>query len=233
MNDQPRIHCVLICFNNPEQTLLRWNRDVRAAVRHVTVDHHVTVVDNSAEHSPLLKKYFGPDYLWQEGRNLMYGPSLNLAVARYPDDEFVLYVCTKHGKAFDITWVRDMIEPMQRWPEYGMTGHLMGSNSPEGVAHDGGPGCEWVKDTYRWVNPDGTGDVKQHVQGGVFAARTQLMLEHPYPAQYPHNYTDHLLTWAILKAGHKVYDVQTIKSVWRDSVHHTHGLKFIHAENHV
>jgi len=228
---QPSVHAILICFENPDQTLVRWQRDVRPALQLYTTNWDVTVVDNSARPSDPLHETFGTDYLWQRGANLMYGPSLNLAIPRRPTATYVLYVCTRHGRALDLTWVRDLIEPMERWPHVGMCGHLMGSNSPEGVAHDGGPGCEWVKDAYRWVNPDGTGDVKQHVQGGVFAARTALMLRFPYPAQYPHNYTDHLLTWAVLKAGYECYDVQTIKSVWRDEVRDPRGYKFIHAEN--
>lgn len=229
---QVPVHVVLIAHENPEQTLTRWRRDVRPGLQTYTTDWHVTVVDNSERPSEALYDEFRGGYLWQKGQNLMYGPSLNLAVPRYPTARYVLYACTKHGTALDPGWVRDLLEPMERWPHVGITGHLMGSNSPEGVAHDGGPGCEWVKDAYLWVNPDGSGDVKQHVQGGVFACRTALMLQFPYPAQYPHNYTDHLLTWAILKAGYEAYDVQTVKSVWRDEVRDVRGLKYVHAENY-
>lgn len=233
MSDQPSIHVVMICHENPDQTLLRWNRDVRPCVQLVTTNWNATVVDNSARPSDPLHETFKDGYLWQSGRNLMYGPSLNLAVPRVPWSKYVLYACTKHGQALDTTWVRDLLDPLERWPEFGIAGHLMGSNSPEGVAADGGPGCEWVKDAYRFVDANGNGDVKQHVQGGVFLCRTSLMLQFPYPAQYPHNYTDHLLTWAILKAGHKAYDCATIKSVWRDTVADPRGFKYIHAENHV
>lgn len=229
---QPSVHVALITHENPDQTLVRWKRDVHPGLQMFTTDWKVTVVDNSARPSDLLHTEFRDGYLWQNGRNLQYGPSLNLAVPRHPTAKYVLYVCTKHGKAFDHSWVRDLLEPLERWPQYGMSGHLMGSNSPEGVAADGGPGCEWVAQAYRWVNPDGFGEVKQHVQGGVFAARTALMLQFPYPAQYPHNYTDHLLTWAILKAGHEVYDVQSVKSVWRECVPNTRGFKYIHSLDH-
>lgn len=231
---QPLIHVVMIAFENPAQTLVRWRRDVRPAVRLYTVNSVVTAVDNSVRPSQELHDEFGSGYLWQNGKNLLYGPSLNLAVPRHPTADYVLYVCTKHGKAHDLTWVGDLINPMERDGGIAMTGHLMGSNSPSGVSHDGGSGCEWVKDAFRFDGPNPHhDDVKEHVQGGVFAARAHVMLRFPYQPQFPHNYTDHLLTWSVLKAGWRVQDVGTIKSVWRDTIPDIRGLKYTHSEDHV
>ena len=221
------IHAILIAFKNPQQTKTRWERDMFPALKTTGKPFAVTVMDNSPEHSPLLAETFGDDYLWQEGRNPMYGPTLNTAVLRRPTEELVLYCCSRHGRAYSDTWVNELLAPFADG-NVGAAGHLMGSNSPNGVASDGGPGCEWVKEAYRFTDDYGVGQVPQHVQGGVFMARTGLMLRFPYPAQFPHNYTDHILTWNILKAGYKCVDVPTIKSVWRDKVYIRSGLSYIH-----
>ncbi len=225
------IHVILICYHNPEQTLLRWTRDVKPAVA-LCGPHSITVVDNSPTESHLLRGVFGDSYLWQNGENLMYGGAINLAVPRHPEEKYVLYVCTKHGRMLENTWVQDMIMPMERDDTVGATGFLMGSNSPEGVAHD--CKCPWVKDKYYFTHDDGTGHVPQHLQGGVFAARTELMLRFPYPKEILHLYTDHILTWEILKARYKCVNVPSILSVWRNTVSDTalHGIKFVHADNH-
>lgn len=227
------IHVVMIAFNNPEQTLTRWTRDVFPGLGFSGHPHKVTVVDNSSDYSPLLAEKFGENYLWQEGKNLMYGPSINLAVKRYPESDYVLYVCTRHGRSLDSTWIQDLILPMDNDSTIGGTGHLRGSNSPEGVAH--ALNAPWIKDRFRFVDEAGNGWVPQHLQGGVFAARTKLMLEFPYPDDIQTLYTDHFITWAIMKAGHKCWDVQTILSVWRENLNdrQVQGKKFVHAENYV
>lgn len=216
------IHSILICFNNPEQTKTRWERDLVPGLTDAGQEYAVTCVDNSPVDSPLLAETFGTGYLWQGGRNLMYGPSLNLAVSRVPST-FVLYACTRHGRALDATWVRDLVDPMSVEPRVGMTGHLLGSSAPETVARE--TGCAWVRDAYRFE--DG---VRPHVQGGVFAARTACLLAHPYPPDIPHAYTDHIITWALLKAGYRCVDVPTVRSVWRDVVRDLRGLKYVHDE---
>ena len=218
------IHSILVCFNNPEQTRTRWLRDLVPGLTDTGRSHVVTCVDNSPTRAPLLEETFGPGYLWQGGRNLMYGPSLNLAVSRVPSD-FVLYACTRHGRALDPAWVADLLEPLFGDPKVGMTGHLLGSSSPESVARE--TGCAWVADAYRFE--DG---VRPHVQGGVFAARTASLLENPYPPEIPHAYTDHIVTWALLKAGYLCIDVPTVRSVWRTVVGDLRGLKYVHDEAH-
>lgn len=224
------INVVMVAFNNPEQTLERWERHVKVPVRRISCDfpHEVTVVDNSEERSPLLADAFGDGYLWQGGRNLMYGPAINLAVRRIPSD-FVLYVCTRHGRALDEFWVRDLLYPF-RDRDVAQTGYLMGSNSPEGVAHF--TGCPWVKEKFRFTDESGQGYVPQHIQGGVFMARTHLMQEHPYTDDIPHLYTDHILTWNLLKAGYRCVNVATILSVWRRKAgdHELRGIKYVHDE---
>ena len=218
------IHTVLICWHNPDQTLLRWERDVLPGLQQYQHPFCITVMDNSPQHSQMLADYFKEDYVWNGGENTLYGGALNVAVLRRPSFA-VLYVCSRHGRSLDHSWVTDIISPMYADSEVGQCGHLRGSNSPGGVAHD--TGCEWVKDAYHF--DDG---VHQHVQGGVFAARTDLMRRFPYPPGLLHMYSDHRLTWAIEKAGYKASDVPSIISVWRDKAkpHERVGRKFVHEE---
>lgn len=221
-----KIHTVIIAYKDPPRARMRWMRDVLPGLHHLGCERAVTCVDNSPTPSEILQETFGEDYLWQEGRNLMYGPSINLAVPRIPSD-LILYVCAQHGKMHHPAWVEDLARPFDN-PKVGMTGYLMGSNSPEGVAHV--THCPWVKDKYTFTNEGGQGYVPQHVQGGVFMARTSAMLEHPYPPEIPHLYTDHIVTWAMMKAGWECVNVPSVVSVWRDRVprHKLEGVKYVH-----
>lgn len=237
------IHAVLICFNNPDQTITRYTRDVEPALKLAGetfgLKTAVTIIDNSMSESHMIMDVMSladnGDYIWLNGQNLQYGPSINLAVHRCdaPQSAFVLYACTRHGRLLDPTWAIDLIKPMIDDVSVGMTGHLMGSNSPEGVAHYGGAGKEWVKDRYRFVDDAGNGYVSQHVQGGVFACRTELLLRHPYSEDYPHLYSDNVQTWACLKAGYKIVDVPSVRSVWRDRwpENKMTGVKYLHDES--
>ncbi len=224
----PTLHVVLVAFHNPSQTLLRWKRDILPALPLTSLPWRVTVVDNSPNSDHELQTEFRDDYHWMEGKNLQYGPSLNFAVARVPSD-YVLYCCSRHGRMLSPTWIRELLAPLQADESVGMSGYLMGSNSPGGVAHD--THQEWVKDKFHFVDEHGNGYVPQHIQGGVFAARTKAMLELPYPPEIAHCYTDHIITWAMLKEGYKCVNVPTICSVWRNVVEKLDGLSYIHDES--
>ncbi len=223
------IHAILIAFNNTHQTCKRWVRDMLPGLQQYGHDFRVTCIDNSQDLTDtVLQDTFGANHYWQNGENLQYGPSINLAVTMFPSD-YVLYCCSRHGFAVDPSWVADIMNPLVNDETVGMTGHLRGSNSPEGVAH--ATGQDWIKDKFRFIDDAGNGYVPQHVQGGVFAARTKLLTDHPYPVQLPHMYTDHMITWAALKAGYKCVDVPTIVSVWRDVIYQRAGLKYLHDES--
>jgi len=229
------IHAILIAYENPEQTLVRWTRDVAPALKLAGatfgLETVATVVDNSAGWSPELARAPDLKHVWNHGRNLQYGPAINQAV-RHTPAAFVLYACTRHGRAFDPTWACDLLAPLIDNPVVGMTGCLWGSNSPEGVAAAGGK--EWPRDgRYRFTHADGTGHVPQHVQGGVFAARNELLMRCPYHPDYPHLYTDHLVTWDALKAGYTVLDVPSVRSIWRSRWDKPmDGIKYLHDEAH-
>lgn len=229
----PTVHAVLVAYENPARTLIRWYRDVEPALSHLAVNKYdcaATCVDNSSHPHPGLVRAFGDGYLWQDGRNLMYGPSINLALKRVPAD-YLLYACTNHGRAFDPTWAADLLAPLVADPTVALAGTLTGSSSPAGVVDHGGPGTEWVKDRYYFTHDNGLGHVPEHVQGGVFAGRVGVMMAHPYPEAHPrltHLYTDHLMTWELLKNGYRAVDVPAVRSVWKDVVRDLRGVKYVH-----
>lgn len=225
------IHAVLVAYKNHGHTRTRWVRDVRPGLTlaggHFGLPTCVTCIDNSPDPSDDLRELFGDGYVWNHGHNFQYGPAINQAVRRVPS-AFTLYNCTVHGRAIDHGWATDLIAPLVADPVVGMTGYLVGSNSPEGVAH--ATGQEWVKEKYRFVDDAGNGYVPQHVQGGVFAARTELLLRYPYYDTVAHLYSDHTITWDALKAGYRVVDVPSVRSVWRDvwPRHKMDGVRYLH-----
>jgi hypothetical protein len=238
------VHAVLVAYQNTERTLQRWTRDVRPSLQVCFKDQwRVTCVDNSPEYSrELCDAFDGPggydpgSYFWNQGLNEMYGGAINLAVRRVPSD-FVIYVCTNHGRMVDPRWTWDMVAPMIADPRVAPTGYLLGSNSPEGVAHWAWPGPEnkarrrEFEDRFRFVKDDGTGHVPQHIQGGVFAARTGALWERPYVDPFMHLYSDHYLTWSLLKAGYEVRNVNSVMSVWKSLISNLSNLKYYHDDS--
>lgn len=226
------VHAVLVAYDNAERTLQRWIRDVRPSLQVCFKDQwRVTCVDNSFWPDDRLIEAFGDDYVWLNGENRMYGGAINLAVRRIPSD-YVIYVCTNHGRMVDPRWTWDMVEPMIADPKVVQTGYLMGSNSPEGVASWAWPDDEARRlefhERFRFVKDDGTGHVPQHIQGGVFAARTGALWEHPYVDPFMHLYSDHYLTWSLLKAGYEVRNVNSVMSVWKSLISNRSNLKYYH-----
>lgn len=224
------VHAVLVAFENTDKTLQRWNRDVLPSLRVCCPDRWVvTCFDNSPGPDGRLAEAFGEGYVHAGGQNLMYGGAINLAVRRIPSD-YVVYTCTEHGRMVDPRWVDDMLQPMTDDYRVAMTGCLMGSNSPKGIVEwlGGSSAWEWVREKYQFFHPDGTEDVPQHVQGGVFAARTGALWEHPYREPFMHRYSDHQVTWDLLKAGYEVRNVNSVYSVWRDRITNHTNLKYYH-----
>jgi hypothetical protein len=71
----------------------------------------------------------------------------------------------------------------------------------------------------------------KHIQGGVFAGRTEVFRKHPYPDEdIPHDYSDIYITAELLFNGYDIANVRSIKSLWKDEVNSSEKLnyKFIH-----
>jgi hypothetical protein len=209
------VTAIMIAYNNEDRSLQRLQRDLSPAINRHELKAELIVVDNSEHRSDRLAAAteFLTDgyYCWHQGRNLMYGPALNYAanIARHP---YLLYVCTNHGFARDPTWPLDLLEAVQH-PQVAMAGCLQDSGPPEDAGFPA--------------------DLPHiHVQGGVFAARTEVLRAHPYPEDgpYVHWGADIVMSFALMKAGYELVDVPTIKSVWRTGAGDGHW-KYVHDES--
>ena len=214
------VSAVMIAYNNEEGSLTRLLRDLLPALSLLRplLDAELIIVDNSVARLDRLANavldngVFDADYRWQGGQNLRYGPSLNLAVklARHP---YLLYVCANHGQSFDPTWPWDLLQPLvdDDTGRVAMTGSLQASCPPGNL---GFSGCLPAV----------------HVQGGVFAARSELLRSHPFPdGQYAHWGSDVYQSFQLMEAGLQLLDVPTVKSVWRTSPGDG-AWKYVHSE---
>jgi hypothetical protein len=194
------VTAVVIPYQDVRGALGRINRLVEA-LRHCKLKAEIIAIDNSPRRSWQLAAAvedngsFPGRYRWQGGRNLCYGPAMNQAVmlAQYPH---LLYVCANHGRCIDPSWPLDLLVPLDR-DMVAMTGSLQDSGPPENLGFP--PELPPL-----------------HIQGGVFAARTELLRRHPYPTgKYAHYGSDIYLSLRLVQAGWQLVDVPTIQSVWR------------------
>jgi hypothetical protein len=114
---------------------------------------------------------------------------------------YVLYLCTEHGYARDPTWPLDLLKPLvdDDAGKIAMTGCIRPSGPPTNLGF-----------------PADLPEV--HVQGGVFAARRDVLRTFPYPTEYPHLWSDVYVCFQLMAAGFQLVDVPTIRSVWRQAV---------------
>src|SRR5689334_12889898 len=108
---------VLVPYNNPERALRRLHRDIVPSLAyHASWRFELLVIDNSTQRLDGLAGAVGKlawpsQYLWHEGKNLLYGPALNLA-ANLAEHPFLVYVCTNHGRMVDPAWLEDLVRPL-------------------------------------------------------------------------------------------------------------------------
>jgi hypothetical protein len=175
------VTAVIVVHKNEEGSLTRFLRDLLPALwlLRPVLDAELIVVDNSVArldrmaNAVLDNHAFPARYCWQGGQNLMYGPALNLAVglARHP---YLLYACANHGQSFDPTWPWGLLQPLldDGAGKVAMAGSLQPSGAPTDLGFP--PDLPAV-----------------HVQGGVFAARSEVLRSHPYPnGRYAHRCSD-------------------------------------------
>jgi GT2 family glycosyltransferase len=191
------VTAVMVPFNNEAKAMTRLVRDLLPALRRF--DYELVVIDNSAARCNRLATAVETrrgTYHWQQGRNLGYGPAMNLAV-RIATRPYLLYVCSEHGRAYDNTWARDLLAPLLATNQVAMTGSIQAAGPPANLNF-----------------PDHLPEI--HVQGGVFAARTEVLRRYPYPGgHYAHLGADLFMCFQLMAAGFELRDVPSVKSVWR------------------
>lgn len=193
---------VLIPYNDLDRSLRRLERDLVPSLRHYADwQFEIIVIDNSARRlDPLADDVarlpWKSRYLWHEGRNLLYGPSMNLA-ACLAEQRYVLYVCMKHGRMLDPTWIEDLIQPMWHDTRIAMCGHLFPSAPPQVLG-------------YR-----DRGQPRHHIQGGVLAARTDVLRNFPYQEkEWAHGGSDVWHSYRLMETGLLLRDVPTVYLGW-------------------
>jgi hypothetical protein len=212
------VTAVMIAHNEEERSLTRFLRDLLPSLwlLRPMLDAEIIVIDNSEVRSDRLANAvlgngaFAAAYRWNEGENLMYGPSLNVAtiMATRP---YLLYACAAHGQMYDPTWAWDLLATLVYDPggDVAMCGSLWPSGPPTAMGFS------------ESLTP-------VHVQGGLFCARTDVLRAHPYEeGDYAHWRSDVYQSFQLMAAGYRLADVPTVRSVWRSAVETQHW-KYVH-----
>jgi hypothetical protein len=97
----------------------------------------------------------------------------------------------------DPTWIEDLVAPMWASERIAMCGYLFPS-APPGVLGF----------------PD-RGQQRFHVQGGVLAARTEVIRRHPYQdREWAHGGSDVWQSYRLMQEGLLLHGVSTVFSGW-------------------
>lgn len=197
-------------YNNPTAFAERVQGLIAPTLRHyANWETEIICVDNSALHdasmtAPLSESGIPFTYVWNGGRNEAYGGALNriIRLARYPN---FVYICSSHGRLHDPTWLEDILAPLED-PRCGQAGTIAVSN-------------------YEYIGRKGFG---WHVQGGIFAARTEVLRNFPYGEEYPHLYSDIWLSRILEDNHYRLAGVPSVASVWGRVVREPHSFKVVH-----
>ena len=209
------VSIVLIAHNNRERFITRLEREVLPTIAaHPHWKFQLIIIDNSDVDNRELYNFKDEDRLqhlviWP-GSNLMYGPSMNLAVkvAIHP---YLIYICSNHGRMYNPTWIDDLVNPMVQDSKIAMTGSSYPSGNPVEMGFPAN------------LPP-------MHIQGGVFGARTETLIAHPYTTdeRWIHWGSDIYLCYQLLLAGYVLHPVKTVNSVWRQCVSSPEQWKYVH-----
>ncbi len=209
------ISIVLIPHNNQNKFHIRLERDIIPTIKaHPEWKFQIIIVDNSDYPNQILlntlhELNITPLYLWP-GKNIMYGPAMNLALSAYTYP-YMVYLCSNHGRMYDPTWIDDLITPITENPKVAMSGSYYGSCHPAAMGFSSS------------LPPI-------HIQGGIFAARTETMKKYPYTTdqRWVHGGSDVYQCYQLLNAGFLLHEVTTIKSVWQQCINSPENLKYVH-----
>ena len=193
---------VLLAYNDPDRARRRLEREVVPSLRrYPDWTFEIIVIDNSAQRLDALADVvanlpWSSRYLWHDGRNLLYGPSMNLAagLAAHP---FILYACMQHGRMHDPTWIEDLVAPMWANERIAMCGHLFPSAPPGELGFAD------------------SGQQRFHIQGGVLAVRTDVIRRFPYQdREWAHGGSDVWQSYRLMQEGLLLHGVPTVFSGW-------------------
>jgi glycosyltransferase involved in cell wall biosynthesis len=209
------VSIIAILYNNADRFTVRLERDLIPTIHaHPDWKFQFVIVDNSdLDNKSTCQVLCDNDieyvYLYP-GNNIMYGPAMNLALesCKYP---YVIYVCSNHGRMYDVTWIDDLLYPMIEDEKVAMTGSFYPSCSPVDMGFP--PELPPI-----------------HIQGGLFGAKTAILQAFPYSLdqRWVHWGSDLYQSFQLLNTGFLLKDVPSIKSVWRQNLSSPERWKFVH-----
>jgi hypothetical protein len=127
------------------------------------------------------------------GHNLFYGPAIKLAAEHVASDVLV-YVSANRALMIDTTWIDDLVRPVVADKRCGMSGCVQP--------------CEYNR-IARYETD--IFEPQIHVQGGVFAIRTEVMRSADY-GKFPQVFSDVYLSWKLIRMGYYLQDVKGVRA---------------------
>lgn len=188
-------------------------RDALAAADACALAAELLVIDNSpnptVESLGLAAAEDRARVIWNQGYNIYLAGALTTAVRESRGDAFV-YVCASHGVGNDPTWISDLVAPLAD-PKVGLAGHVQP--------------CEFNRVA---AVPEDIIEPQIHVQGGLWAARTDLLREIGFGHRFPFEYCDVDLSRRVLAAGYVLHSVPSVVSVAGGVIPDPERYKYVH-----
>jgi hypothetical protein len=147
--------------------------------------------------------------IWNRGYNLYLAGALGTA-ARQAHGRCLVYVCASHGLVNDPTWLADLIAPLAD-DSVALAGHVQP--------------CEFNRVA---ACPADIIEPQIHVQGGLWAARTQFLREFGFSHRFPFEFCDVDLSRRCLAAGYQLASVPSVVSVAGGVIPHPEQYKYVH-----
>lgn len=206
-----RVSLGLVNFASP--IVQRLQRDVLPTLAHYPDGvFEIICIDNDPKPHTELQAFLASltipvKYLWNGGSNVQISAAKNqlYALAAHP---ILVYVCANHGRMYDPTWLADLVQPLEN-PQVAMTGA-------------GG---------YYQLADIGAGAGRAiFIQGGLLAARVEILRKHPLSEHYPHAHSDKWISRELMNQGYLIRNVPTVMSLWQQRIPEAHSFKYFHAE---
>ncbi len=173
----------------------------------------LVIVDNSPaptmEAVYLAAEHARVRYVWNQGYNVYLAGALGTA-ARQAHGRCLVYACASHGLVHDPTWLADLIAPLAD-ESVALAGHVQP--------------CEFNRVA---ACPADIIEPQIHVQGGVWAARTQFLREFGFSHRFPFEFCDVDLSRRCLAAGYQLASVPSVVSVADGVIPDPEQYKYVH-----
>ena len=148
-------------------------------------------------------------FVWNQGYNLYLAGALQIA-ALQARGRCLVYTCASHGLANDPTWLADLIAPLAD-EAVALAGHVQP--------------CEFNRVA---ACPADIIEPQIHVQGGLWAARTQFLRDFGFGHRFPFEFCDVDLSRRCLAAGYQLASVPSVVSIASGVIPDPERYKYVH-----